>query len=271
MKSVESFISKSLITIPKLSSVKGIEDILKGSDDALAVLFTEKDTITMHYKSIAYPFRGTTLKFAQASKTANEVATQFNITTFPAFGVYNRQTMTYTPFLGNLKNRTEVIAWCESFAAVASSSSDGDSLDTDTQSDDEVTTSLSQSLSVTEDSFKSTILEREGFTWVVAVVDASSYTNRTTKRTLASVSRKCEGVIRFVLLNCSDNNADSAPSTIEEKSDASEPSRSKPSEAAQLCSSDSSTKPLIAVVPYSADQRRKVYVHRHFKRPIASL
>ena len=234
MRSVESFVSKSLGNIPKLKSLHDFNEIQRNSSTStLVLLYSEKDTVSMHYKSIAFSFRNRSVAFAQVHKSSQELVELHNVTSFPTLGVLSDGT--WLVFEGDVKDRQQIKSWLEPLIPADTQESK------DSNAEHHASLNFNDTYSATVRTFTSNILSRTNYAWVVLVVDDPQLD---LPQEASDANKRCEGALRLATLSCF---GDHSKMTDEEEI------------ATMLCAADSpQQRPFFFVVPYGAGGRKKV-------------
>jgi hypothetical protein len=211
-RGLEKFISKnypaSLVT--KIASSKDLEHFFQSNTAEapkaaapVVILFTEKDTVTMIYKSISHHFRGR-IKFLQVSiDKAPEVAEKYGITE-TTLGVIapgdDGNLIKYEN--DNLKNRAAIIEWLKPYDTTAPQSSQSGDTEDD-GADSEPTGSDSAEIQLTKYSPTSLDLDTVStdYAYLLAVVrDAKSVSTDIPE--WPKLVKSCEGRIKAAILEC---------------------------------------------------------------------
>lgn len=193
--------------VHKIGTDEELEGLFTNSSGRVAILFSEKDTVSMLYKSVAFSCQshssGTT--FAQAPKDSS-LMQRMGVSSAPAL-VLSLTNGTSIHYNGSLKDRDAMIDWCrETAPTVAGNESSAESLE---EVPDNVKVvrrtqafmnKLQKNIFATStSSFVADVIDKTVVSWVVLVhlvrpeVDAAQ--EKTLSTALAYISNRCEGAV----------------------------------------------------------------------------
>eukprot|EP01041_Mallomonas_annulata_P001514 gene1514-2914_t len=217
-RSLEKFVSKPYSTsVLKISSYEEYEALTTNSSGNVAMLFSEKDTVSMLYKSIAFSFRSmipSKVSFVQVSKESSSLTEKFGIDDFPSFIITSSNGTVVNRFEGDLKDRKQMLDWCSSLIMTegvtsASSSIDGNKGTNNVRQTQEFIESMPKNILLTTGpTFKADVLDKQSFAWIVIVNEYDSEGRvETVQKHLSSaiklISRKAEGAVQSAMVFCS--------------------------------------------------------------------
>jgi len=258
-RTLEKFISRAYSDlVKKLSTEEEFQGLAANSTGQVAILFSEKDAISMHYKSVAFACRAYSgLKsFAQIHKGSSALDEKFEISDYPTLLVAHTDGTVKT-FSGDMKDRRAMIDWCKELAPLDESSSANLSEMSDSGKVVRRTQNLLSSLpknviAATPSTFASDIWAKYPISWTVIVEDVQPEStpeqDKALKAAISAASSRCDGAMQPVLMVCSDNNTISQPIqdvSIDEFGGA-------------LCQRNSSNMdfPYIAVIPHGSNRKK---------------
>ena len=208
------------------------------------ILFSQKESVTMLLKSIAFSF-SPRLKVVQAHGVPVELVkkkyTESQVDALPILGLCSASSSanSLTIYTGDLKNRTEIVAWIESTTSIAENEAVLGAGDGNPPRVDEPLL-MASIKKISSSNFSTTSLD-EASVWVIAVVSGSSGADGVAAGPgWDKIASWCEGVIRAAVLICSNS------STTEESWG-----------SAKFCQRDL---PYVVVLPHgSSSSRRKIH------------